>query len=56
MMIVSRILALGGSMCRILRCLEALGAKVGSMGGAAWRKSIVNYGVPAKVGNMGDAV
>ena len=46
---VSRIPALGGSMCCILRCLEALGAKVGSMGDAAWRKSTAIYGVLAEV-------
>ena len=77
MITISRILALGGSMRRILRCPEATGvaegwkcacledlgfgklnvsystvsgdswgvsvpAKVGSMGDAAWRKSIAN--------------
>ena len=31
-------------------------AKVGSIGDAAWRKSIVIYGILAKVGSMGDAV
>ena len=50
-----RILALGGSMCCILPCLEAPGRKVGSMGDAACRNSIVKYGVLAKVGSMGDA-
>ena len=52
---VLRNLALGGSICRMPLCLEAPGKKVGSMGDATWRKSIVNSGVLAKVGSMGDA-